>query len=156
MEELGRKIIKADEFIVRIDGSGNPYIDVSYVRVTYIPADHRKPEANWAGCDVLRIQAYKNDDSNAVFPGAEFPLKDWTYGVELAKSILHLTETEKSKSDERRKDVQSIKTMEELLDEYIFEHDTASDEEIEAAGKLSKWLLDKKMSLDRRESEAKS
>jgi hypothetical protein len=50
--------------------------DVSNLRVTFVPATDRKPEANWAGSDVIRIQAYRQDPavSKSMFMGAEFPV----------------------------------------------------------------------------------
>lgn len=42
----------------KTDGSGQKYIDVGPVRVTYVPADQRPKDKNWTGGDVVRIQAY--------------------------------------------------------------------------------------------------
>ena len=35
------------------------YGEVENVRITYVPAGERRREANWAGTDVIRIQAYR-------------------------------------------------------------------------------------------------
>lgn len=56
------------------DGSGHAYTRVDNIRITYVPARDRDEAKNWAGSDVLRIQAYKGGDSEALFPGAEFPV----------------------------------------------------------------------------------
>ena len=53
------------------DASGNNYIDVSNIRLTYVPATSRETAKNWTGQDMIRVQAYR--DKGALFQGAEFP-----------------------------------------------------------------------------------
>ncbi len=52
--------------------------DVDNIRVTYVPAGDRPEDANWAGSDVIRVQAYRQDptESHSLHRGAEFPLAD--------------------------------------------------------------------------------
>lgn len=52
--------------------------DVDNIRVTYVPADERSADANWAGFDVIRVQAYRQDPSisQSLHRGAEFPISD--------------------------------------------------------------------------------
>jgi hypothetical protein len=65
------------------------YTEVGNLRVTYVPAAERRPEANWAGSDVIRIQAYKNDPalSKALYLGAEFPVSSERELEELIDAI---------------------------------------------------------------------
>ena len=57
------------------DKSGHIFIDVDNVRVTYVPGTDRRPDANWADADVLRIQAYKQPGGGALHIGAELPIR---------------------------------------------------------------------------------
>jgi hypothetical protein len=56
---------------LQTDGSGHLDAEVENIRITYVSASDRKPEADWAGSDVLRIQAYRGSDSKSLFMGAE-------------------------------------------------------------------------------------
>lgn len=55
------------------DSPDHLYVDVENVRITYVPAKDRSPAADWAGSDVIRIQAYKGH-GKALNPGAELPI----------------------------------------------------------------------------------
>lgn len=55
------------------DASGNAYIDLDNIRITYVPADRRSTAKNWAGQDVLRVCA-KRGNGNSLHRGAEFPI----------------------------------------------------------------------------------
>ena len=57
-----------------IDGAGHLFADVDNVRITFVPAADRKPKANWAGSDVLRLQSYKQETSGPLHMGAELPV----------------------------------------------------------------------------------
>jgi hypothetical protein len=61
------------------DGSGQKYLKVGAVRVTYVPASTRKSDdKDWSDGPVIRIQAYadpKGHHSSKVYPGAEYPLE---------------------------------------------------------------------------------
>lgn len=57
------------------DSSGHQYLDIENIRVTFIPAEDRKPNKDWADSDVIRIQAYKGEKDNALHMGAEIPIK---------------------------------------------------------------------------------
>ena len=52
--------------------------DVDNIRVTYVPASERPENADWAGCDIIRIQPYRQDPSvsKSLCMGAEFPVPD--------------------------------------------------------------------------------
>jgi len=56
------------------DGNGHVYLDVRNIRITYIPQTNRRRNADWSESDVLRIQAYKGDESRALHRGAELPV----------------------------------------------------------------------------------
>ncbi|WPB74592.1 hypothetical protein KYC5002_36980 [Archangium violaceum] len=57
------------------DGKGNRFFKIGgWTRVTLVKAKNRDHAKNWAGCDVLRIQSYLNQESEKVMMGAEYPL----------------------------------------------------------------------------------
>jgi hypothetical protein len=55
---------------IKKDGSENLFTDVENIRITYQPKSKRSPEKDWAGSDVIRIQAYRGDkvQSHNLFP----------------------------------------------------------------------------------------
>jgi len=55
------------------DSSGNPYVEVGNLRVTFVTATNRPAEKDWAGQDVLRFQAYRGE-GHSLFQGPELPL----------------------------------------------------------------------------------
>ncbi|MGC8605227.1 MAG: hypothetical protein ACP5VS_16290 [Desulfomonilaceae bacterium] len=77
---------------IQKDGSGNPYVEVGNVRITYVPRSQRQSAKDWAGSDVIRIQAYKDDPAvcKALFPGAEFPVESHKQVVELISAVAYL------------------------------------------------------------------
>lgn len=56
------------------DENGHVYMRVENIRITYIPAADRHPDANWAESDVIRVQAYRNATDNSLHMGAELPV----------------------------------------------------------------------------------
>jgi hypothetical protein len=56
------------------DSKGHIYADVETIRVTYIPAQDREGSKDWAGSDVIRVQAYKGPTDRSLHMGAEFPV----------------------------------------------------------------------------------
>lgn len=70
-------------------GTGNFYLDSGNLRVTYVPATGRGPEADWAGSDVVRIQAYRQDpaDGQALHRGAEFPVTGELAFIQLVQTL---------------------------------------------------------------------
>lgn len=56
------------------DENGHVYMRVENIRITYIPGPDRRPDANWAGSDVIRVQAHKNAVDNSLHMGAELPV----------------------------------------------------------------------------------
>ncbi len=77
---------------IQNDGPGNPYVEVSNVRITYVPRNQRQSAKDWAGSDVIRIQAYKDDPamSKSLFSGAEFPVESHKQVVELISAVAYL------------------------------------------------------------------
>lgn len=59
---------------VNIDSKGNKYIEVENIRITFVKQATRSSAKNWPGEDVLRIQAKKDNISNALHRGAELPM----------------------------------------------------------------------------------
>ena len=43
---------------MKIDDAGNRYDDMQNIRITYVPSEKRPEAKNWAGQDVMRVQAY--------------------------------------------------------------------------------------------------
>lgn len=56
------------------DSKGNIYIDVQNIRITFVRHENRSNLKDWPNADVLRIQAYRGDESNALHQGAEYPI----------------------------------------------------------------------------------
>jgi len=50
------------------------YAEVQNIRITYVPAKDRAPGAEWAGSDVIRLQAYKGPSDKSLHMGAELPV----------------------------------------------------------------------------------
>ena len=57
------------------DKRGNPYLQTTWTRLTYIASGKRPVGKNWSGSDVIRIQS-KKGKGNALQQGAEIPIKD--------------------------------------------------------------------------------
>lgn len=54
-----------------IDSAEQRYVNVSNIRITYLPT------SSWApGSPALRIQAYRNGTDNSLHQGAEIPIGD--------------------------------------------------------------------------------
>ncbi len=56
------------------DSKDHIYAEIENVRVTYIPAKDRDGSKDWAGSDVIRVQAKRDSTSNSLYMGAEFPV----------------------------------------------------------------------------------
>ena len=56
------------------DNKDHIYVDVENIRVTYIPARDRGASKDWAGADVIRVQAYKGSADRSLHMGAEIPV----------------------------------------------------------------------------------
>ncbi len=69
------------------DSSNHPFKKVENLRVTFIPAKDRAPDKDWAGYDVLRIQAYKNDHDESLHMGSELPIYSPDVFVELIAAL---------------------------------------------------------------------
>jgi hypothetical protein len=66
--------------------------DVDNIRVTYIPANERPVDKNWAGCGVIRVQAYRQNpaESRSLHLGAEFPVPDAAAFTRLIETLLNV------------------------------------------------------------------
>jgi len=56
------------------DKNGHRYCEVENIRITYVPATDRSPNADWSGHDVIRIQAYRGNRDKSLHRGAELPI----------------------------------------------------------------------------------
>jgi hypothetical protein len=80
--------------MIQLDSSGQYYVDIynKYYRLTYIKKDQRNDDANWAGKDAIRIQAYKGK-GDALHPGPEIVIDTEKDIYELISSLCHLIDT---------------------------------------------------------------
>ncbi len=69
------------------DEPGHVCVRVGNIRVTYVPAADRTAVKNWAGSDILRVQAYKDPDSESLHKGAEFPVSTPEAFVDLISGL---------------------------------------------------------------------
>ena len=68
----------------KTDSSGQVYVDVDNVRLTFIPSESRPPEKNWADKKYyVRFNAYKGK-GDSLHPGAELPMN----GIDDARKFL--------------------------------------------------------------------
>lgn len=80
------------------DGKGNWFFKIGdWTRVTLVKAKNRDHAKNWAGCDVPRIQSYRNLESENVMMGAEFPLDSPEALDELINALQELARGEGGK-----------------------------------------------------------
>lgn len=71
------------------DASGNSYVEVDNIRLTYVPDRRRPNEKKWVGSDVIRIQAYRGN-GKSLYMGGEFPVKSDEQVVEFIHGMTHL------------------------------------------------------------------
>lgn len=72
------------------DKNNNLFFKVENVRLTYIPKVSRAPGKDWSKGDVIRIQAYKGSDSEALYQGAEIALVTKDTALEIIEAICRL------------------------------------------------------------------
>lgn len=72
------------------DSRNHVYVEVENCRLTFVPAADRAESKNWAGSDVIRIQARRGDDSDALHRGAELPVGDSNAVLNLVAAICRL------------------------------------------------------------------
>jgi hypothetical protein len=72
------------------DGSQHVYVEVDNVRLTFVPASDRSEAKDWAGKDVIRIQAHQANKGNALHMGAEFPVGGVEQVGQLVSAICQL------------------------------------------------------------------
>ena len=56
------------------DGNNHWFVEVGNLRLTFIPKKDRPNAKDWAGSDVIRIQARRNDRNASLHMGAEYPV----------------------------------------------------------------------------------
>ena len=67
---------------VQQDGKGNDYIDVGNIRITYLE------KCSWDSASPgLRVQAYRDGQSNSLHQGAEIPIKTPKIALEVIAAI---------------------------------------------------------------------
>lgn len=63
--------------LAKKDNAGNSYVEVNHMRITHVASTNREEAKNWSGQDVLRFQAYVDQNKdNRLHKGAEFPVSD--------------------------------------------------------------------------------
>ena len=74
----------------KTDSSGQVYVDVDNVRLTFIPSESRPPEKNWADKKYyVRFSAYTGE-GNKIHLGAELPINGIDDARKLAEAFIEL------------------------------------------------------------------
>ena len=73
--------------MIQRDGANHLFTEVENIRITYVPARDREEVDNWAGSDVLRVQAYLGSDGCRLHEGAELPVPNAEVFVELVSAL---------------------------------------------------------------------
>jgi hypothetical protein len=92
--EVVDQLIQGQEEVkmeIQTDSAGNEFVEVGNIRITLVLAEKRDTEKDWAGSPVLRIQAYRDSESKALFPGAEYPVRRLSDVSEMIEALLALT-----------------------------------------------------------------
>lgn len=79
---------------VHTDSTGNRYVHIKNIRLTYVPAERRADSKSWAGKDVIRIQSYRQEQGGQLFMGAEYPVDGAGDVVRLIETICALSNRE--------------------------------------------------------------
>ena len=75
---------------MKIDGKGNRYNEIKNQRISYIKSGNRKPDKDWPGVDVIRIQAYKGGNTNSLHLGAEMPIEKKEDIIDVIRELLEI------------------------------------------------------------------
>ena len=70
-----------------VDSRNHNYLEIGNIRVTYVPAEDREDNRNWSGFDVIRIQAYRNEENSSLHQGAELPIESPETFIELISAL---------------------------------------------------------------------
>jgi len=76
---------------IQTDSAGNEFVEVGNIRITLVLAEKRATEKDWAGTPVLRVQVYRDSESKALFPGAEYPIPQLHDISVLIQAVMALT-----------------------------------------------------------------
>ena len=69
------------------DNRNHYYLEVGNIRVTYVPSEDRDANSDWSGFNVIRIQAYRNDENKSLHLGAELPIESSETFIELISAL---------------------------------------------------------------------
>ncbi len=78
---------------MKLDKNGNPFENVSNIRITYKTQSNRVTKTNWSETDVLSFRAYKNAETDALHMGAELIIEDKETIIELIGALCKLCST---------------------------------------------------------------
>jgi len=78
---------------MKTDSKGNIYKEVNNLRISYIKSSNRKPNKDWPGSDVIRIQAYRDGVSASLHMGAEIPISNSGSVLDLIETFVDLYKT---------------------------------------------------------------
>ena len=70
------------------DKKNHIYTEVGNIRITYVPANDRDVNADWSGYDVIRLQAYRNENNKLLHKGAELPIESPEKFIEFISALL--------------------------------------------------------------------
>lgn len=65
-------------------------MEVGNIRITYVPALDRDENSDWSGFDVIRIQAYQNEENKLLHKGAELPIESPERFIELISTLCYV------------------------------------------------------------------
>ncbi len=82
--------------MIEQDEPGHNFIEIENIRLTYISAADRSQDKDWAGSDVMRIQAYKGD-GKSLFMGAEIPITSPEVMIDLIAALCQLYNSSRGK-----------------------------------------------------------
>ena len=75
---------------IKIDSKQNKYIEIDNLRITYVKRINRSTIKDWPEADVIRIQAYRGNESKSLHQGAEYPVYDEKSAFNLLGSMAKL------------------------------------------------------------------
>jgi len=76
------------------DNADHYFERVGNLRITYVPAKRRPEDKDWTGgSDVIRVQAYRDDHTDALHRGGEFPVGVAAEFVELIEALCRVYKT---------------------------------------------------------------
>ncbi len=88
VRQTRHRLSREGTLAMETDSAHNPYWKIGNLRITYVCAQNRPKEKNWtADADAIRVQAYRDGESESLHMGAEFPVGSPSEFVELVECL---------------------------------------------------------------------